>query len=635
MKLTVLVAIHLLRRTQRKSWRKPLLKKDYKPQALTSLNHTLLNFTQGHLIFVADTHAHLETLRETISMASYREPVSAAQIISPFKFLRLPLEIQYQICSLFCRHCGGPPSSPSFTLFEVADISFTTLKALSETCHALKEIAQPILYHYPDIKTYTPFFKTVATSPTLAASVKVLARLYESTWRPFRSGPARRSKEDYTYLIRLAKSFNLHDDADTDSNVDYWALDDVNFKRCFQFLDDSDDGDQEGNTLDLALQAYSSLLTALHFAILPQLEFAMIDLYDGRCSLRSSLPKSGQLMLSYPYLPKIVAAKPDHFLHLDTIVFRRTYHYRGNSLGLERIAFLLPAIPNVRVVFFDRLHGEKPGRYQELSQPPPPGPELTWPALTRLEEIYFDPCARPKNSIPLEAFSNMLQRCPKLTKLVYRHKYPDQYKPTVLFSPAALLNSILPYIKKRLQHLELYCSAAKIPSFPIDTLLGFRMKEFTVLSTLVLDEELFCQHWLSDSSQDSCLVNILPETVSSLTVRLHDKFKAVPDIERLGRQVASGYYSKLSRLQVHVLHDREEIEDTWNANQDPDAFDSEYLLHSVPEEQWETTLRELAESIRLTVTEAFRDAEVAVEVKYVFEISFSDARAPADIEYLY
>lgn len=551
---------------------------------------------------------------------------SSCSDAASFPFLRFPLELQYHFCSLLCRHCHRP-ASPAVTLFEVAGPSFTTLKALSETCHTLKEIAQPILYHYPDVKTYTPFFKTVIAKPALAASVKVLARLYESDWRPFWRQPKRFSKEDITYLIKLAQGFDLHDGVGDED--DHWESDDANFKRCFQNL--NGEGDFDGFTTDLAFQAFFSLLTALHFAILPRLDFAMIDMYDGMSSQRLVLPQSGHLLLSYPYLPKVVATKPDHFLHLDTIVFRRSYHYRLDSLGLERIAFLLPAIPNIRVAFFDRLHGEKRGYYQERRIVP--SPELSWRALPRLEEIYFDPCARPKDPAPLDAISRMLQRCPRLMKLVYGHKHPDQYKPP-LFSPAALLDAILS-TKERLQQLELYCSNAKIPLLSKETLLDFHLKEFTALRTLVLDEELFCHHWLSDSCQDSCLINILPENISSLTVRLHDKFKAVPDIVQLGKRVALGYYSQLSRLRVNVLQDRLLVEDDWNGNGDPNAFDSGYLLYGISDVLWAKTLRELAADIRPTVSIAFQHTKVAVEVEYVLEINFSDARVPVDKEYLW
>lgn len=542
-----------------------------------------------------------------------------------FPFLRLPLEIQYQVCCLFCRHCHGqgPAPSPSVTLCKVAGASFTTLKALSETCHALTDLAQPVLYHFPDVKRYTPFFKTVTTNPVLAASVRVLARIYDSdrSW----SVSERLENEDFPYLIRLGQQFELCEEAD-DETAEYWTWDDVNFKRCFECLIEPMDGDQIGYTTDMAFQAYCNLLTALHFSILPRLEFAMIDIYDGKRELRFSLPESGNLLLSYPYLPQVVAAKPEHFIHLRTIIFRQAYHYRQDRLGLERVDFLLPAISNVRVVFFEFLHGEKDEYYQEPEfLALAPAPELGWSALSDLEEVYFDPCAREKEP-PLTAIFNMMQRCFRLKKFEYRHKWPDQYDP-VLFSPSELLDSIVP-VRGTLQHLALYCSSAKIPSFPRDSLLNAKLVEFSSLTTIILDEELFCQHWLSDTnvSEDSCLIHILPKTLSSLTIRLHDKFKAVPDVVRLGNEVLLGGYPRLSCVAVNIIQDIDEPEDPYAGNRNPDAFNSEYLLHGIPSDQWEETLRAFANSTRLAVMKAFQGTKVAIDVRYIHELLFSVTR---------
>lgn len=505
-------------------------------------------------------------------------------------------------------------------LLETIGPSLATLKALSETCHALKELAQPILYHYPDIKTYTPFFKTVTKRPTLAASVKVLARIYESGWNWAAPGPARHDNEDFTYLIKLAQDHGLNDDPA--NCVDYWAEDDGNFKRCFRFLNDTSDGDQIGYTMDMAQQSYFCLLTALQLAILPNLEFVSIDLYDGLDGFGSRLLNSLELLLPYPYLPQVVAARPDHFARISTIIFQSPYHYRQDSLGLERVAFLFPVLTNIRVAFFDRLLGQKNNHYQE-PHPPPPSPELSWPALSRLEEIYFSPCARPRAPAPLVAISKLLQRCSQLKKLVYRHKYPGRKSPDS-FAPAALVEAVVP-VKHTLLHLEMYCSSAKIPIFPIQTLVGSQLREFTLLRTLVIDEEFFCQHWLSDSYLDSCLVDILPAGVSSLTVRLHDKYKAVPDILRLGRDVASGHYPQLTRLQVYVLRDVAGPLDPWNNDEHLDAFDSDdYFLHGVQSVQWEEAIQALADTIRPTVLQAFDGTDVAVKVEYLYEVTVSE-----------
>lgn len=484
----------------------------------------------------------------------------------------------------------------------------------------MKELAQPILYHYPDIKTYTPFFKTVTKRPELAASVKILARVYESGWNWAKPGPARHDIEDFAYLIQLAQGFGLNDDAA--NCVDHWAEDDANFKRCFRFLEDTSDGDEIGYTMDMAQQSYFCLLIALQLAILPNLEFLFLDLYDGLDGFGSRLLNSGQLVLPYPYLPQVVATRPHHFARLSTIVFQSSYHYRQDSLGLERVSFLFPVLTNIRVTFLDRLLGKKDTRYQE-PHPPAPSPELAWSAIPRLEEIYFSPCARPSDPAPLVAICKLIQRCSQLKKLVYRHKYPGRQSPNS-FSPTTLIEAIVP-AKHTLLHLEMYCSSAKIPSFPIETLVDSRLRDFTLLKTLVVDEELFCQHWLPAPCPDSCLVDILPPGVSSLTVRLHDKYKAVPDVVRLGRDVASGHHPQLSRLQVCVLRDVAGPLDPYNFDEHLDVFDSdEYFLHGVQSDRWEQAIQTLADTIRPTIVQAFNGTDVAVQVEYFYEVTVSE-----------
>lgn len=158
----------------------------------------------------------------------------------------------------------------------------------------------------------------------------------------------------------------------------------------------------------------------------------------------------------------------------------------------------------------------------------------------------------------------------------------------------------------------------------LDVVLDCRLKELALLQTLVLDEELFCQHWLSelsDSCVDSCLISILLYNHTQLTICLYDKFKAVPDVVRLGREATSEQYPQLSRLDLHDMKDFTSRYD-YSSNSDEDAFDSNYFLHGIPAEKWEEMLRELADGIRPAVSEAFQATDVAVDVKYVREGCF-------------
>lgn len=127
------------------------------------------------------------------------------------------------------------------------------------------------------------------------------------------------------------------------------------------------------------------------------------------------------------------------------------------------------------------------------------------------------------------------------------------------------------------------------------------------------------------SGHNACLVNVLPEKVSSLTIRLHDKFKAVPDLLRVGQEVASGRYPRLSHLQVYVLRDVAGPLDPFNFDEQLDVFDSEeYLLHAVEPEQWEGAVKALADTIRPTVMQAFDGTNVTAKVEYLYEVTVSE-----------
>lgn len=82
--------------------------------------------------------------------------------------IALPSEVIYLICAQLCPHCRGLRPMHVITGSDKA----SPLKALSETCTTLRDIAQPLLYHVPYIFKYLYFLRTVWERPDLADSVK-------------------------------------------------------------------------------------------------------------------------------------------------------------------------------------------------------------------------------------------------------------------------------------------------------------------------------------------------------------------------------------------------------------------------------------------------------------------------------
>ncbi|CEJ90864.1 hypothetical protein VHEMI06617 [[Torrubiella] hemipterigena] len=114
------------------------------------------------------------------------------------------------------------------------------------------------------------------------------------------------------------------------------------------------------------------------------------------------------------------------FTALDTIVFRNTAQYEPDNLGLGRIGFALQALPNVRRVVFESLGGYRPNDPLH-SDPAPflPRPELKWPALPRIQEIFIPPYTR-NSPVPSEGIRNMVQLCKNLHKFVFQLTMPDE-----------------------------------------------------------------------------------------------------------------------------------------------------------------------------------------------------------------
>ncbi|KAL7818562.1 hypothetical protein V8C26DRAFT_434361 [Trichoderma gracile] len=92
--------------------------------------------------------------------------------MAPASLLTLPNELLYKICENLCPHCANLPLLSRYG-YQLA-IKTTALSCLSKTCRVLREIAQPILYHYVDTIKYWPFLRSIIARPDLAAHVRAL-----------------------------------------------------------------------------------------------------------------------------------------------------------------------------------------------------------------------------------------------------------------------------------------------------------------------------------------------------------------------------------------------------------------------------------------------------------------------------
>lgn len=125
----------------------------------------------------------------------------------------LPLVVLRLLCAHLCRHCRQMPVLALINRYDDGEIkaSIAALKALSETSHTLRDIAQPILCHAPNIHDHGRFVQTMVARPDLAAQVRCLPGRRWWRTQAFCEFP-----DDLALSKRVAKSLCLEDPLDPD-----------------------------------------------------------------------------------------------------------------------------------------------------------------------------------------------------------------------------------------------------------------------------------------------------------------------------------------------------------------------------------------------------------------------------------
>lgn len=199
------------------------------------------------------------------------------------------------------------------------------------------------------------------------------------------------------------------------------------------------------------------------------------------------------------------------------------------------------------------------------------------------------------------------------------------------FSSSELLQSLLP-ARTTLQHISLYSSPMKLQLNATKIALGPTLDMFPLLTTLFIDEQRFCHHWLRGHVQDKpsseldldpvCLIAILPRTISSLTVRLHGRYAAGVDVIHLGHKILQGCFPALSTLQVQILNDMSGLRMGLHAGS---WAIKDCLLYHVPPEDRVETLKKLARELKLRIEDAFLGTGIQPKVRYNHSYLFPSA----------
>lgn len=491
--------------------------------------------------------------------------------------------------------------------------SYDDLASLSRTSHALRAFAQPLLYHTFVSRHAGSFLRTLFKRPDLANSVKI----FRGFGNGYNVGQILNESlaQEYTgrvdeaqCLIDVGRALGLGGDELTveyifgldaeglkerQDNVDYDAL--VHFHR----------------------ERYDKLITSCLFAMCPNLQFACVRESSSTIELERAYPLSYQFMDMRLKSMGAIGRHGSTFSSLETLVVEWPYRHNNRSLGLERLRVILEAAPNLQRLV---LIGGR-GKYDSSFSSMQPIAEIA--NLRELRLCAFRCSA--ELTVPYAAIAKAAERCPRLeTFELQALSYLSPWTTPNPFSPAKLLQSLLP-ARQSLTNLTISSSHILMTPNRDNIAIGPILREFSSLKTLRLDEQCFCAHWINrneggeyGTTYKGCLTEIIPGWVQTLTIVLHDRFRAIQDIVALGTHAVRSS-SCLVTLRIVFFEDRAQTEDySLQSNRDyclPDCF----YCDTSCENHASQLLGPLVEEAEQLISAAFQDTDIDVSVKRSYE----------------
>ncbi|CEJ81482.1 hypothetical protein VHEMI01604 [[Torrubiella] hemipterigena] len=235
----------------------------------------------------------------------------------------------------------------------------------------------------------------------------------------------------------------------------------------------------------------------------------------------------------------------------------------------------------------------------------PQHPELEWEALPELRELYFYPCHHSGETLPLIGIEKVVKKCRKLKRFHLCFYSNDRSTDVPSFSPTTIIECLATALQT-LTQFSLACSYLMIHNLVPSTLLGSNMSMFAMLTNLDVKEQVFCHHWVDTNRSTTCLTDMLPVTVTTLTIRIHDKFRAIGDTCHLGAVISDGGFPTLASLAVIVQYTigmKNRINDH-----------EHYFIDTEMTEDMIIRLKNLYAQAKRDITEAFHGAKMRVSV---------------------
>lgn len=545
-----------------------------------------------------------------------------AQLSEPLSLLALPCEVKRLICAQLCSHCCEPTAFEAITASPDAEGDARVppslpLKNLSETCTVWRDVAQPFLYHLPHIRSYSRFLRTLREREDLADCVRCLPDVHLHLYQLGQD----MDKDGLAVLKKAAAELQMMSVQDEPLEEE--------FSQLLAFLSNLAQGKEVESILDGAfgeLVEFTILVYTVLIASLPCLEAVYIAPYDG--NEYSPLPSYHHAKRRLDRMGRLASSRcPEPSMQsLRTIILQAWLDFGafgeeedGGRAGFDLSEALFRCAAWLRELIFDGCDAPYmlPFVPSEAIKKPAWSPLRTVSAITFQDMRWGDGRAGPFGPTILGqeqdvAYSHLRQlatQCSRLASFKMAVAPLDGPQHVNPFSPNKLTQSLLT-TAARLETLSIQMAKVCIQPDPA-ILVGAAIHRFTRLQRLSLDEMCFCSHWLPshDGSKSCCLVDVLPATVTSLSVWLRRRPRAMPDLVQLGRRAASGAFLNLAHLTVESYllpamdQDGTELENFFSQR--------DYWPASLQNPQ---AAQEQVQELTAMLVKAFRNSKVVLEV---------------------
>ncbi|KAM4060496.1 hypothetical protein HRG_001945 [Hirsutella rhossiliensis] len=437
----------------------------------------------------------------------------------------LPSDILYLICTHLCRHCHPPSVLALVNQGESPDVasSQAALVALCSTSRCLRDVAQTFLWHAPTIRDHGRFVRAVMARPDLALHTRYLPGR-----RWLETPTVCRYPEDLALCKRVAQMLFLELPFDPDFNDACRGDDGVDY-----------------------------FFTQLLVSLLPRVEIFYVDtrLDRGRDYVDWHRANFYNLEWRFDVLEHIdLDPASRRFPNLRTVIIDGGDTRACRTMSLIGLVTMLSAATNLRCLVLFQVRGFE--RHPDQRHLLPPSLQQVRELVLDEFNLYIDPTRQNYRSL-----ENLIRLCPALQAFTLR---PLPSRDASLakghhLSRSRLLDSLLP-ASETLTSLTIRLSHVRVSRWDFMPGPQPAMLQFPCLTTLVLDEQFFCRHWLPAKfggyadDQTTCLTELLPQTMTLLGIRLHHKFRALNDVCHLGKEVATGMFPALQRVEIDVLN---------------------------------------------------------------------------------